>query len=267
MASQPEEVAAGVFRLSIHWTNIYFVRSASSWGLIDAAWTNSGRLILKTAESLFGANTRPSAIYLTHAHPDHSGSALELARMWDVPVYVHPRELLPATGDMSAFAEYPAGPIDRWVIVPLMRVMPRRTREAALAHEAAFREVARALVPGAGIPGLPGWECVPTPGHSPGHVAFFRSSDRVLISGDALLTVNLNSLWDLVRLKRRVSGPPYISSWNWRVAKESVATLARLEPRVLACGHAAPMAGADVAREVRAFAGRFSAHAQEPVEV
>ncbi len=40
------------------------------------------------------------------------------------------------------------------------------------------------------LPGLPDWEAVPTPGHTPGHVAFFRRSDRVLITGDALVTVD-----------------------------------------------------------------------------
>jgi membrane protease YdiL (CAAX protease family) len=34
----------------------------------------------------------------------------------------------------------------------------------------------------------------PRRGHTPGHAAFFRSRDRVLITGDAVLTVNLNSV-------------------------------------------------------------------------
>jgi hypothetical protein len=31
--------------------------------------------------------SRPASIILTHGHFDHAGSALELAREWDVPVY------------------------------------------------------------------------------------------------------------------------------------------------------------------------------------
>jgi glyoxylase-like metal-dependent hydrolase (beta-lactamase superfamily II) len=42
---------------------------------------------------------RPRAIVLTHVHPDHAGSASELAHMWDVTVYVHHDELpLPPSG-------------------------------------------------------------------------------------------------------------------------------------------------------------------------
>ena len=37
----------------------------------------------------FGRDARPYAIVLTHGHRDHSGSARELAKEWDVPVYAH----------------------------------------------------------------------------------------------------------------------------------------------------------------------------------
>ncbi|HTP10217.1 MAG TPA: MBL fold metallo-hydrolase, partial [Anaerolineae bacterium] len=87
---KPQEIAPGVYGLSIgtgiKQANIYFVQSGSSWVLIDAAWPKCGQLIKATAESLFGANTRPAAILLTHIHPDHSGSALELAQLWNLPV-------------------------------------------------------------------------------------------------------------------------------------------------------------------------------------
>lgn len=261
MTSQPKEIAQGVYWLSIRGSGVYFVRSGLSWVLIDTAWADSAHPIMRAAETLFGEQARPAAILLTHSHPDHSGSALELARMWEVPIYVHSAELPRATGDRAAYEAYlqtcPAGPLDRWVILPLTRVLPGRTREAMRAQSEAFAHAARPFDPQAGAPGLPDWECIPTPGHSPGHVAYFRSRDRVLIAGDALLTVNLNSALDVLRRKRRVSGPPYISTWNWQAAKESVATLARLEPHTLACGHGAPMT--DATAEVQAFADTFAA--------
>jgi len=61
--------------------------------LIDAGWAKDGPHIKKAAECVFGADTRPASILLTHFHPDHAGSALQLARIWDCPVYVHPDEL------------------------------------------------------------------------------------------------------------------------------------------------------------------------------
>jgi glyoxylase-like metal-dependent hydrolase (beta-lactamase superfamily II) len=148
-------------------------------------------------------------------------------------------------------------------MLPLLRVMPRRWREAMHARATSFKDVARALDPGDGVPGLSDWECIPTPGHTPGHVSFFRPSDRVIITGDAVLTVRLNSLWGFLqwglgRSKRQLSGPPWYTSWRWRMVKQSIAALAQLGPRVLATGHGTPMTGPRVADELRAFAGRFS---------
>ena len=258
MASQPKEIAAGVYCMEmgkVLRSNVFLVRSGAWWALIDTAWANCGQSIKKAAESLFGANTRPASILVTHWHPDHAGSVLELARMWACPVYLHPDELPLAAGDFSTLEQY-AGPLDRWIILPLMRVMPPRRVESMLS-QSNFKDVVRAFDPSAGVPDLPDWECIPTPGHTPGHVAFFRNSDRVLITGDALVTVKLNSLWGLLLNKQGLSGPPWYTTWSWRAAKESVAALARLEPLVLACGHGIPMTGAGTARDLRAFADHF----------
>ena len=171
-----------------------------------------------------------------------------------------------AIDDLSTIEKY-ANPLDRWIILPILRMMSPRRVEAMISSSS-IKDVVRAFDPGAAIPGLPEWECIPTPGHTPGHVAFFRTRDRVLITGDAIVTVNLNSfwgflLWGLRLNKQRVSGPPWYSTWNWRAAQESVTVLARLEARVLASGHGVPMSGDEIARELRAFAGTFSAPAAE----
>jgi len=137
-------------------------------------------------------------------------------------------------------------PLDRWLIVPLLHVLPRR-RVDAMTAAASLARVARRLDPVGPPPGLPDWRCVAAPGHTPGHATFFRGRDRVLIAGDAVLTVNLNSARGLLRGRPGVWGPPWYTTWNWPLAKESVAALARLEPRVLAGGHGRPMTGAGTA--------------------
>ncbi len=260
------EVAPGVYGMEtgkgISRSNVYFVQSESSWVLIDAASANCGQSIRKTAESLFGANTPPAAILLTHDHPDHAGSVRELVSLWACPVYVHPDEMpITAIADIATVRRY-ANPLDRWIIVPLLRVMPRPRVEAMFA-QSSLKGLVQPFDPGAALPGLPDWECIATPGHTPGHVAFFRKSDCTLITGDALVTVDLNSLWgfllwSLHQAKQRISGPPRYSTWKWSAAKESVAVLARLEPRVLACGHGLPLTGERTTRELYAFAERFA---------
>ena len=107
------------------------MRSGSSWVLVDTGWAKDASRIERAAWSLFGAGSRPAGILLTHVHPDHAGSALELARSWGCLVYLHPEELPVARGEFAAMVAS-AGPLDRWVVLPLLRAMGTRRREAVL---------------------------------------------------------------------------------------------------------------------------------------
>jgi glyoxylase-like metal-dependent hydrolase (beta-lactamase superfamily II) len=230
---------------------VYLVQSDEAWVLIDAGWASDAARILAAAESLFGADT-PAAILLTHAHPDHAGSARELARAWGATVYVHPAELAIARGDFAAMGEF-AGPIDRWLVLPLMRAMGRRRREAMIARSS-LAGVVQPFDPEAGVPGLPDWTCIQTPGHTPGHVSFFRPADRVVITGDALVTMRLNSPSGLLLGRPGLSGPPRYTSWKWSLARTSIATISRLEPSVVASGHGLPLRDNAVSATLDRFA-------------
>lgn len=261
-ADAAREIAPDVFCLGPSGrtqTDVYFVRSGSSWVLVDTGWAKDASRIERAAGSLFGAGSRPAAILLTHVHPDHAGSALELAGSWSCPVYLHPEELPVARGEFAAMVAS-AGPLDRWVVLPLLRAMGTRRREAVLSRSS-LGAVARAFEPGSGVPGLPGWECIPTPGHTPGHVSYFRPGDRVLISGDALVTVRINSVTGLLMRRPGMSGPPWYTTWNPAAARQSLGRLARLEPAVLAGGHGTPVTGTETAAALAALAaGRQHGH-------
>jgi glyoxylase-like metal-dependent hydrolase (beta-lactamase superfamily II) len=235
-------------------TNAYLVNDGSSWILVDAGWGSDGARIKAAARSLLGPGLTPSAILLTHAHPDHAGSARELADAWRCPVYTHPAELPLATGDFAAMATY-AGPLDRWLILPLMRAIGGRRREAALAGSS-LAGIVHALGPGGAIPGVEGWEWIHTPGHTPGHVAYVRARDRVVLGGDAILTLEVNAWAGLLRQRQGLSCPPWYTTWNRQAAIASISEIADLEPHVLATGHGLPLAGPGTAAAVHAFAER-----------
>ena len=58
------------------------------------------------------------------------------------------------------------------------------------------------------LPFLEGWKWIETPGHTPGHVSLFRQSDRTLIAGDAVTTVEQESLFEVAIQKQELNGPP-----------------------------------------------------------
>lgn len=122
-----------------------------------------------------------------------------------------------------------------------------------------LKGVAWTFEPEAAPPGLPEWTSMATPGHSPGHTAFFRRDDRVLISGDALLTVDAGSLggvlsWVLRPNRPRVCEPPWYTNWDRTKMLAAAGAVVQLQPRVLAPGHGRPLSGAAAAPELRTYA-------------
>lgn len=257
-ATAPAEIAPDVFCVG-PWgrtqTNVYLLRAGASWMLVDAGWAQDAERVRSAVRSVLGAETVPSSILLTHVHPDHTGSANELAAEWGCPVFVHPAEIPIAIGDFAAMTRY-AGPMDRWLILPLMRALGRRRREAIL-EAGSLAGTVVPLGPDGSIPGIDGWHWVHTPGHTPGHVAYVRARDRVVISGDALVTLRVNAAAGLLWGSPGLSAPPWYTTWDRDATRASIRVIADLEPSVLAGGHGRPLVGPGAAVAIREFAARM----------
>jgi glyoxylase-like metal-dependent hydrolase (beta-lactamase superfamily II) len=109
------------------------------------------------------------------------------------------------------------------------------------------------------VPTLPGWRWLLTDGHSPGHVSFFRESDRTLIAGDAVVTTRQESLIDVLRQRPIVWRPPAYFTCDWAAARQSVHRLAMLQPNVLATGHGVPLEGGTMRSALHDLADGFDA--------
>jgi glyoxylase-like metal-dependent hydrolase (beta-lactamase superfamily II) len=251
-----EEIGADVARLRIGFVNVYFVGRPSagrsdpgggSWVLIDTGLAIGAARILDVAAARFGETSRPAAIVLTHAHFDHVGALEALLHVWDVPVYAHPLEL----PFLSGRADYP--PPDPTVgggLAPrLGPPVPHRGIDLG--------DRVKALPPNRTVPGMPGWRWLHTPGHSPGHVSFYRESSRLLIAGDALTTTTQELLFSVGTQQQELHGPPAYFTIDWERARRSVVALAGLQPAALAGGHGEPMNGTSVGRELAALAREF----------
>lgn len=254
VVDRDREIARGVYQLGPHGrtqTNVFFVRSDDAWVLVDAGWQGDLARIEAAAEMhMAGA---PAAIILTHDHPDHAGAACRLAQRWGCRVFVHHAELAIARGSFAAMWRH-AGPLDRYLILPAISALGRRRRDVMLERNS-LASVVDVLEPDGVVPYLPGWRWVHTPGHTPGHVSFFREADRVLITGDALVTLQVNTLAGMARGRQGLSGPPWYTTADHAAARASLRTLADLDPRVIAAGHGHALTGPGTADALHRFAG------------
>jgi len=101
----------------------------------------------------------------------------------------------------------------------------------------------RALPADGTVPHMPGWRWIATPGHSPGHVSFWRESDRTLIAGDAFVTTAQESVYAALTQETEIHGPPMYYTTDWDSARRSVQTLAQLQPELVITGHGRPLHG------------------------
>ncbi len=228
-----EEIARDVAVVPMTIVNAYLVGTAQNWVLVDSGMPGNAKKIQEAAQARFGPNSKPKAILLTHGHFDHAGSAEDLGKLWDVKAYAHRLEWPFLTG-RSPYP--PTDPTAPGFFAAVSRFFPSRT-----ANVADRITDLNGSLPGLG---LSDWETIDTPGHTPGHVSFFRRNDGVLLAGDAFATVNMDNLLTLLTKKPQIYRPPVPATTDWQKARASVQLLSELHPRVIGAGHGSPMANA-----------------------
>lgn len=241
------EVAPGVWGLKIIFVNVYMIVEGDQWVLIDAGLMGFAGKIIKMAEDLFGVNTPPAAIILTHGHFDHRGAIEELLKRWDVPVYAHDLEL-PFLNGRSSYP--PPDPNVGGGLMSLLSVF-YPTQPINLGSRL------HALADDESITFLPRWRYIFTPGHTPGHISLFRTGDKVLIAGDAFVTTKQESAIATLASIEILSGPPKYFTPDWVAAKDSVTKLRDLHPKVAATGHGKPMSGNSLKQKLGYLAAHF----------
>jgi hydroxyacylglutathione hydrolase len=205
------ELADGVWQLSgfpPNNVNVYVLGDV----LIDAGLGFDRRRILRQIAN------RPIHVHaLTHAHLDHYGASHAICEELRIPLWC-------GAADVAAVqAGKMVGP--RGIMVP-----------AARRHQ-----VARALSEGDEVAGF---KVLDTPGHCPGHVSYWRESDRVLVCGDVMWGYNPFTFSGGIREPFPAASP------DPALNRESARRLAALEPALVCFGHGAPLR--DTARFVEA---------------
>jgi len=237
-SGKEREVAPDVMYYTNQIVNLVMIGGAhGDWVLVDAGMPKSADKIIRVAEDRFGKDKAPSALLLTHGHFDHVGSIVELLKTWNVPVFAHPFEFPYLTGQ-KAYPE-PDTSVEGGLLAKISSIYP--------IEPVNIKERLSPLPADGSVPFLPGWKWIHTPGHSPGQVAFFRETDRLLLSADAFVTVKQDSMYRVLVQKQQVCGPPVYLTTDWDAAYASVKTLAALNPNIVVAGHGTAMGGNELA--------------------
>lgn len=245
------QVAADVAykRLAIVNVTFYGLPGAGpgEWVLVDAGLPRTAGMISLAARDRFGENAPPAAIVLTHGHFDHVGVLRELAERWNVPVYAHTEEL-PYLNGTEAYPA-PAPEVGGGLLARLSPLFPRKPVDVS--------SWLQPLPEDGCVPGMPGWRWIHTPGHSRGHVSFWRPVDKTLIAGDAFVTTTQESIYAAATQRMEVHGPPMYYTSDWAAARESVRQLAALEPETVITGHGRAMHGQEMREALHKLAQEF----------
>jgi glyoxylase-like metal-dependent hydrolase (beta-lactamase superfamily II) len=200
-----QQLADGVVAFALvprHGVNAYLLGDV----LVDAGMPFSAKGLVKAVQG------RPVAAHtLTHVHPDHAGGSKGVAQALGVPVWAPAGDAAALRAGRSVTKHGFMGPLSGFPAV----------------------EPERELHEGDAL-GDSGFVVLDTPGHSPGHVSFWRESDRVLVCGDVVFGMNV--LTTMPGLREPLGVPTVDPDRN----RQSIRRIAELEPALLLPGHGPP---------------------------
>jgi glyoxylase-like metal-dependent hydrolase (beta-lactamase superfamily II) len=195
----------------VHFVNAFLVREDDGFTLVD---TTVGGGAQKLVDAALSAGAQIKRIALTHGHGDHVGSLDALKeRLGGVEVLLSDLDARIHAGDKVVDGKLPGS----W---------PKGIKTAPDVR----------LMGGERIGSL---EVIPTPGHTPGHMAFLDTRDKTLIAGDVYTSYGGVAVTNHFNLRFPLAAP---ATWDRAKDAESARTLRDLEPTLLAVGHGPPLA-------------------------
>jgi glyoxylase-like metal-dependent hydrolase (beta-lactamase superfamily II) len=243
------EVAGGVWLVAGTDTNWVLVTEGADVTLVDVGYPRDLPGVLSSLAAIGRTPGDVTAIVLTHAHPDHLGSAERLRRDRGIPVSALDAEAPHCRGEVVEQVSELAVLRSLWrprVLLWALRAFRAGGRHVErLTAIATFTGGAALDVPGGLVP-------VPTPGHTSGHCAFHMPGRGVLLAGDAFVTAHATT---------RAVGPqllPRMFNHDEAAASASLEKLRTLPADVVVTGHGPAFPGSPAEAVDRIVSGRRS---------
>jgi glyoxylase-like metal-dependent hydrolase (beta-lactamase superfamily II) len=166
-----------------------------------------------------------SLLALTHAHPDHWGAAPAICAALDIPLACHEADAGVVDGSRRPSGEGRTLRLGRLTLEHGRCTNVRRLNDGD--NVGAFR-------------------VIHAPGHSDGHVVYFREADGVAVIGDLFNTM---AIW--TRRLRLGQPPPHLSV-DAAENRRSIRRLLELAPSLVLPGHGPPLRDMNLLREFAA---------------
>jgi glyoxylase-like metal-dependent hydrolase (beta-lactamase superfamily II) len=216
------EIAPGIYglggRAGAH-VRAFVLDAGDELLVMDTLFAADSGQLLAQIEALDRPVTDVKHIILTHGHRSHLGGLARLAELTEAPVYAHEWEADIIAGQRAAQAV-------SWRPQAPLQSFPFQLGNNLNLSKHRARDVDHYIHEGDQIGPL---TVLHTPGHSPGHLAFWWPEKKALFAGDAIVT------W-----------PRFELGWrgfllNPTQHRRSIHRLAEFEAEVLCTGHGEPI--------------------------
>lgn len=212
-------VIKGVYLVAMGFANAFLIEGDDGLTLIDAGYPGKEAAVFQAIRGLRRSPKQLKHLILTHAHPDHIGSAAAIVRETGARTYMHPLDIPIAESGGPFRPMMPApGPLGL-VLCKLFFHPNQRLKPIAIDQP---------LTAGAMLPIAGGIEVIHVPGHCAGQVALLWHPGRMLFVAD--VCVNIMGLGDPVGFESLEEG------------RESQRKLASLSFDAAGFGHGKPIA-------------------------
>lgn len=225
------DVSDGVHAIVHGHTNCFLIEGDDGVTLVDAAYPKTWPLVQRCLEAIQRSVEDIRGLIITHGHFDHLGFASLVKQRFGVAVWVHPGDF-PIAKQPYRYRPgrprllYPiAYPRSIPVLTSMVAAGALRVPPVTPDHE---------LTDGAtlDLPGRP--KVILTPGHTDGECVFLLPDRRVLLTGDALVTLDPYTGFTGPRIVARAG------THDGRQALASLAELRSLDANFVLPGHGVP---------------------------